>query len=75
MTVNTDGSATDNRWENTKAWIGIWYTNGSRWNIALKLELHARASTSNSRAELGVILEMLRQNEMDDLLIESCWSG
>ena len=69
--VNTDGSATDNGWENAEAGISVWYADRSRWNIALKLEPHAGASASNLRAELGAILETLRQNKTDDLLIES----
>ena len=30
VTVNTDRSVTNNGWENAKAGIGIWYTDGSR---------------------------------------------
>ena len=71
VTVNTDGSATKNGWENAKAGISVWYADGSRRHIALKLESHAGASTSNSRGEPGAILETLRQNKTDDLLIES----
>ena len=71
VTVNTDGSATNNGWENAKAGIGVWYADGSRRNIALKLDPRGEAYASNSRAELGAILETLRQNERDDLIIES----
>jgi len=45
--------------------------NGSEQNIALKLVNHGKSTASNSRAELGAILEALRQNEKDDLEIES----
>lgn len=41
------------------------------WNIALKLENQGNKIVSNSRAELGAILETLRQNETDDIKIES----
>jgi ribonuclease HI len=47
------------------------YADGSRRNIALKLENHRNNPASNSRAELSAILEALRQNEVDDLIIES----
>ena len=71
VTVNTDGSAIKNGWENASAGIGVWYADGSRRNIALKLENHQDYPASNSRAELSAILEALRQNEVDDLIIES----
>ena len=71
VTINTDGSAIKNGWENASAGIGVWYADGSRQNIALKLENHQNYPASNSRAELSAILEALRQNEVDDLIIES----
>ena len=71
MIVNTDGSATNNGWENAKGGIGVWYGDGSRRNIALKIETHHDKPPSNSRAELSAILETLRRNEIDDLLIQS----
>ena len=71
VTINTDGSVTKNGWENARAGIGVWYANRSRWNIAMRLEPLDGACASNSRAELGAILEALRQNERDDLIIES----
>ena len=71
MTVNTDGSAIHNGWENAEAGIGVWYSDGSRRNIALALENHENDPASNSKAELCAILETLRQNETDDLMIES----
>jgi len=37
----------------------------------MKLENHGKSTASKSRAELGAILEALRQNEKDDLEIES----
>ena len=37
----------------------------------MKLDPRGEAYASNSRAELGAILEILRQNERDDLIIES----
>ena len=37
----------------------------------MKLENNRMRTASNSRAELGAILEALRQNEVDDLEIES----
>src|SRR5258706_6008190 len=43
----------------------------SRRNIALKLNTQGKENPSNSRAELGAILEALRQNETDDLIVES----
>jgi len=70
VTLNTDGSAIHNRWENTTTGIGVWYTDRSRQNIVLKLPTQVNEHTSNSRAELGAILEALRQNEIDDLIIE-----
>jgi len=69
--VNTDGSATNNGWENAKGGIGVWYDDGSRRNIALKIETHHDKPPSNSRAELSAILETLRRNEVDDLVIQS----
>ena len=71
ITINTDGSAIKNGWENASAGIGVWYADGSRWNIALKLENQQNHPTSNSRVELSAILEALRQNEEEDLVIES----
>ena len=71
LTVNTNRSALKNGWENSSAGIGAWYADGSRRNIALKLENHMDRPASNSRAELGAILEILRRNETDDLVIES----
>ena len=37
----------------------------------MKLDPQGEVSTSNSRAELGAILETLRQNDRDNLIIES----
>ena len=37
----------------------------------MRLESKGMRTASNSRAELGAILEALRQNEVDDLEIES----
>jgi len=71
VTINTDGSVIHNGWENAKAGIGVWYADRSRRNIALKLASQEKRYASNSRAELGAILEALRQNETDDLIIES----
>ena len=71
VTISTDGSATRNGWENAQAGIGVWYADGSPQNIALKLENRGENIASNSRAELGAILEALKQNEKDDLNIES----
>jgi len=71
VTINTDGSAIHNGWENAKAGIGVWYADGSRRNIALKLNTQGKEHASNSRVELGAILEALRQNETDNLIIES----
>jgi len=71
VTVNTDGSATNNRWENTLGGIGVWYNDGSRRNIMRKIETHHDRPPSNSRAELSAILETLRQNETNDLIIQS----
>ena len=70
VTVNTDRSATNNGWEIAKAGIGIWYADGSRQNIVLKLDPRGEAYAPNSRVELGVVLETLRQNERDNLIIE-----
>jgi len=69
--ISTDGSAVNNGWENATAGIGVWYADGSRRNIAMKLTNHESRIASNSRAELAAILEALRQNETDDLEIES----
>ena len=71
VTINTDGSAIRNGWENAIAGIGVWYDNGSNRNIALRLESQERKYASNSRAELCAILEALKQNETDDLKILS----
>jgi hypothetical protein len=71
MTMSTEGSAVNNGWENVSAGVGVWYANSSERNIALKLESHVLKMATNSRAELGEILEALRQNEGDDLMIES----
>src|SRR5258706_8535864 len=71
VTLNTDGSAIHNGWENAKAGIGVWYADRSRRNIALKLNTQGKENPSNSRAELGAILEALRQNETDNLIVES----
>jgi hypothetical protein len=70
-TISTDGSAIHNGWENAVAGIGVWYRDGCTRNIALKLECPGENTASNSRAELGAILEALKQNETDDLEIES----
>jgi len=71
LTISTDGSAIRNGWENTQAGIGVWYADGSPWNIALELKNKGENIASNSRAELGAILEALKQNETDNLNIES----
>ena len=60
-----------NGWENASAGTGVWYADGNRRNIALKIESTQNHPASNSRAELSAILEALRQNEVDDLIIES----
>ena len=70
-TLSTDGSAIRNGWENASAGIGVWYAHGSARNIVLKLENQGENVASNSRAELGAILEALRQNVTEDLEIES----
>src|SRR5258706_7638866 len=70
ITINTDRSAVCNGWENATAGIGVWYANGSRRNIALKLENQQNHPAFNSRAELSAILEALRRNEEDDLVID-----
>ena len=69
--ISTDGSAVNNGWENATAGIGVWYADGSGRNVAMKLMNHDSRTASNSRVELGAILEALRQNESDDLEIES----
>ena len=69
--LSTDGSAVKNGWENASAGIGVWYTDRSTRNITLKLESQGNKVASNSRAELGAILEALRQNKTDDIEIES----
>ena len=71
VTISTDGSAMNNGWENAVAGIGVWYADESEHNIKLKLVNNGKRLVSNSRAELGAILEALRQNERDDLEIES----
>jgi len=68
--IRTDGSVIHNGWENTTAGVGVWYTNGCRKNISLSLTNHGESVASNARAELGAILEALRQGEYDDLEIE-----
>jgi ribonuclease HI len=70
-TVSTDGSAMNNGWENATAGIGAWYADESEQNITIKLQGTAAVPASNNRAELGAILETLRQNQEDDLVIES----
>ena len=60
-----------NGWENAQAGIGVWYANSSPQNIALELKNKGENIASNSRAELGAILKALKQNETDDLNIES----
>jgi len=71
ITISTDGSAVRNGWENASAGIGIWYANGSGRNILMELKSNGTDITSNSQAELGVILEALRQNNIDNLQVES----
>ena len=71
VTANTDGSAMNNGWENALGGIGVWYKDGSRRNIARKIDTHHNKPPLNSRAELSAILETLRQNEVDDLIIQS----
>jgi ribonuclease HI len=61
----------NNGWENATVGVGVWYADNSYHNIALKLKTQGTKTVSNSRAELGAILEALRQNEDDDLVIES----
>jgi len=62
VTISTDGSAVHNGWENTTAGVGVWYADRCRRNISMSLTNHG--------AELGAILEALRQNECNDLEIE-----
>jgi len=69
--ISMDKSTINNSWENGSASIGIWYADGSRQNIMMKLMNHDSRMASNSQAELGAILEALRQNETNDLEIES----
>jgi len=69
--ISTDGSAILNSWENTSAGVGVWYADRSRKNISMSLTNHGENTVLNARAELGVILEALRQNKCDDLEIES----
>jgi len=73
VTIYTDGSAIHNGWENASAGIGVWYADGCRENISMHMSLtnQGEEAPSNSRAELGAILEALRRNEVDDLEIES----
>jgi hypothetical protein len=71
VTISTDGSAIKNGWENATAGVGVWYGDGDERNISLRLESNGTKTASNSRAELGAILEALRQNNEDDLVIES----
>ena len=71
ITISTDGSTIRNGWENASAGIGVWYEDGSGRNISMELKNNGTDIASNSRAELGAILEALRQNEEDDLEIES----
>ena len=56
---------------NGSAGIRVWYDDNSRRNISLKLVNHKEMIISNSRAELGAILQALRQNGDDKLEIES----
>ena len=58
-------------WENAEAGIGVWYGDGDVRNISLRLETDDKRIASNSSARLGAILEALRHNEKDDLVIES----
>ena len=44
---------------------------GQMWSGPSPLDPRGEAYASNSRAELGAILETLRQNERDNLIIES----
>ena len=69
--ISTDGSAIHNGWENVTAGIGVFYNNGSQRNISLRLMNQGEKTVLNSRAELAAILEALKQNTMDDLVIES----
>ena len=71
VTISTDGSAVRNGWENASAGIGVWYNNGDQRNIRMKLQCTETNMPSNSRAELRAILKALKQNESDDLAIES----
>ena len=70
-TISTDRSAIRNGQENATAGVGVWHAHGSERNISLKYVNHGTSVASNSRAELGATLEALRQNEKDDLEIES----
>ena len=49
----------------------MWYDDNSRRNISLNISNHGDIIVSNSRAELGAILQGLRQNEDDESEIES----
>jgi len=69
--ISTDGLTFRNRWENTSAGIGVWYKDSSGQNISMELKNNRADIASNSCAELGAILEALRQNEEDNLEIES----
>ena len=71
ITISTDGSAVRNGWENASAGIGVCYASGSGQNILMELKSNRTDIASNSRAELGAILEALRQNDRNDLQIES----
>ena len=58
--ISTDGSAVNNGWENATAGIGVWYADGSARNIKLSITGQETKPASNSRAELGAILEALQ---------------
>ena len=69
--ISTDGSAVRNGWENATAGIGVFYDNGNERNISLRITSREEEPVSNSRAELTAILEALKQNDTDDIVIES----
>jgi len=70
ISISTNGLSICNGWENTSAGIGVWYTDSSSQNISMELKNNRTDIASNSHAELGAILEALRQNEEDNLEVE-----
>jgi len=67
VTISTDGPAIHNGWENATTGVGVWYANRCRKNISMSLTNPGENAASNARAELGAILEALRQNQCCDL--------